>query len=380
MPSFLSAEGLSKLLQKIKAVFATKTELNALGDSLTAQANELGTTFVHKTGNETISGTKTFSGEIQGHVSGTPSGTLHVEGCVPGMALVNALHTEYGAIWNAKTKNYGISAATYPQRNDVFYLLSVTNDNISSRTNTIHKSMTWDAGTGKITAPSFCGALVGSVSGDSTQIAVLEASTVTTNGTNFKFSGNRGIIMNAGGAGEMSMYSGTGNFDGATLQMFGRTHSSYAGRWYLRASTKSSSGSSGSSADLVGYPNGTLTWKGQNVTTSSDKRLKQDFSSIPDPFLDAWESIQWTQFRYRKDVEAKGGSARLHSGLVAQDVKEAMEVKGQDACAYGVLCLDEDDGMWSVRYAEAFAIEAAYLRRRCQMLEERIATLEAKGE
>ena len=54
MPAFLTATGLAKLLQKVKTVFATKTEVtSAIGD---ADAN-----CVHKTGNETIAGTKTFS-------------------------------------------------------------------------------------------------------------------------------------------------------------------------------------------------------------------------------------------------------------------------------------------------------------------------------
>lgn len=54
------------------------------------------------------------------------------------------------------------------------------------------------------------------------------------------------------------------NFSGATLQLFGQTNSSYAGQFYLRASTRSDVyDKSHPSSDLVGYPDGTLTWNSQ---------------------------------------------------------------------------------------------------------------------
>lgn len=69
--SILTAEGLAKLLQKIKTVFATKTELNAMGEQLTSQASQTEEGLVHKTGNETIAGTKTFSSTISGSITGS---------------------------------------------------------------------------------------------------------------------------------------------------------------------------------------------------------------------------------------------------------------------------------------------------------------------
>ena len=54
------------------------------------------------------------------------------------------------------------------------------------------------------------------------------------------------------------------NFSGATLQLFGQTNSSYAGRFYLRASTRSDVyDTSHPSSELTGYPDGTLTWNSQ---------------------------------------------------------------------------------------------------------------------
>jgi hypothetical protein len=54
--------------------------------------------------------------------------------------------------------------------------------------------------------------------------------------------------------------------------MFKRNHSTYAGQFYLRASTKSSSGDTTSgvkSCDLIGKPDGTLTWGGLSIVPVS---------------------------------------------------------------------------------------------------------------
>ena len=56
------------------------------------------------------------------------------------------------------------------------------------------------------------------------------------------------------------------NVSGATLQLFGQTHSSYAGRFYLRASTRSDlNDTSHPSVDLVGYPDGHLFWNDKEI-------------------------------------------------------------------------------------------------------------------
>lgn len=180
-----------------------------------------------------------------------------------------------------------------------------------------------------------------------------------------------------------------------------------AGAFYLHAKT-------GSNADktLGGTPGGTLQWNGQNIQTTSDQRLKTKLESIPDEVLDAWEDVEWGQFRYLEAVAEKGGNARLHSGLVSQQVQKAFSGRGLDACAYGLVChetrdaVDEDvvvetcpaytgeDGvfhpeekttehrhedavdLWMIRYAEALCMEASYMRRENARLKKRVADLE----
>lgn len=162
---------------------------------------------------------------------------------------------------------------------------------------------------------------------------------------------------------------------------------------------------------------------GTPTISTSDERVKSDIEPIPDVILDAWESVEWVQFRFV-------GGERLHTGLIAQRVKQAFEAKGLDATKYGLLCHDEwgdvyeerrqevlgADGkpqmqlvelsdevvidgqpqkitrlieepvtdivavlvraagdLWSVRYEEALAMEAALMRRTVERLKAKIS-------
>ena len=107
--------------------------------------------------------------------------------------------------------------------------------------------------------------------------------------------------------------------------------------------------------------------------------------------------MQWRQYKFNDAVAQKGEAARLHNGLIAQRIDDAFRARGLDAAAYGLFCHDEwpaqeevrdEEGnvvqeareagdMYSLRYEEALAMEAAYQRRRADRLEARIAALEA---
>ncbi len=156
--------------------------------------------------------------------------------------------------------------------------------------------------------------------------------------------------------------------------------------------------------------------------STSDERMKQDISDIPDAVFKAWEKVRFQQFKFKDAVEKKGDKARLHCGLIAQRVIEAFGGEGLDAKAYGLLCYDEwaaeeaviehikvvdreetynEDGSikepeefhyeenvlspareagscYSIRYEEALALECAYQRRRADRIEARLAALEKK--
>ena len=154
---------------------------------------------------------------------------------------------------------------------------------------------------------------------------------------------------------------------------------------------------------------------------TSDEREKQAIADIPDTVLDAWEEVCFSEFKFNDAVVQKGDSARLHTGLIAQRIKEIFEKHSIDPFKYGLLCYDKWDGhpdiyneydetipavydeegktvsglrivhhkelvekavdagdLYSIRYEEALCLEAAYQRRRADRIEARLAALEKK--
>lgn len=208
--------------------------------------------------------------------------------------------------------------------------------------------------------------LVGGKATDSDVVHLAGAETVSGEKT-FSASIHGTSFFNAGLEGATSLGdSSVGGF----FTAIGKSHASLPG--VFRAVAQAGGGW----MQLIGKPDGTLTWNGQAIQTSSDERLKTSLSPVPDDVLDAWGEVQWGQFQYLDAVERKGESARLHLGLIAQRVKAVFEERNLDACEYGILCYEEEEDLWTVRYTEALAMEAVFQRRRADRLEARVAALE----
>jgi hypothetical protein len=81
------------------------------------------------------------------------------------------------------------------------------------------------------------------------------------------------------------------------------------------------------------------------VINTSDKRSKQDISSIDSAEAAVAQSLKGLikKFKFKDAVELKGDDARIHIGVIAQDVVAAFEAQGLDAHRYGILCYDEWD-------------------------------------
>lgn len=144
---------------------------------------------------------------LQTIISATPAGTSWVTGVQTGKALVSATTTSYGAMLNAPTKNYRVGLSTYPSSNDLVYLYSVTNANVSAGSNTTAKALTWNAATGELSATSFKGNISGaSTSCSGNAATATTATTATTAGTANKLgtatvgSATRPIYLNGGTA------------------------------------------------------------------------------------------------------------------------------------------------------------------------------------
>lgn len=153
---------------------------------------------------------------------------------------------------------------------------------------------------------------------------------------------------------------------------------------------------------------GPLRWEqlfaGTATISTSDEREKEMIELINESILDAWGDVQWCTFRFK-------GRTRIHVGLIAQRVRDVFEVHGLDPFELGILCFDKwdeqnaefgeveridtrelEDGTteevpvkelalirpsipagnrYGIRYEEALALEAAYVRRRLDRIEAR---------
>lgn len=160
----------------------------------------------------------------------------------------------------------------------------------------------------------------------------------------------------------------------------------------------------------------TYKWKdcylNNSPIVSSDKRLKQDFDDISEEVFKAWGSVKFQVYKFKDAVAKKGSSeARKHIGLIAQDIIQAFKDRDLDAFKYGIVChdswedqyqqvevshtpavLDEQGNVvtpentvyenrkvkdagdvYTVRYEEALALEAAYQRWKLQKIESALA-------
>lgn len=207
---------------------------------------------------------------------------------------------------------------------------------------------------------------------------------------------NNGAAIFSGGK---SAY--TNDVPGGFIYCFG---SNFTESWAVPGATAIYATSSAGSKIMSIQPTGTLTWNGQAMSVTSDERAKQNIENVNDDVLDAWGDVNWSSFRYKEAVQEKGETARKHIGLIAQRVLSVFETYGLDACELGILCHDvwedeyqnvetvNEDGsvsvekklnrpagdLWTVRYEEALALEAAYQRRRADRIEARLAALESK--
>jgi hypothetical protein len=84
-----------------------------------------------------------------------------------------------------------------------------------------------------------------------------------------------------------------------------------------------------------------------STISTSDRNKKQDINDITESERKVATKITdlFKTFRFKDDVSKKGDDARLHNGVIAQDLIEAFESEGLDAHRYGLFCYDEK---WTV--------------------------------
>lgn len=158
--------------------------------------------------------------------------------------------------------------------------------------------------------------------------------------------------------------------------------------------------------NAIGLGTASQRWKeifaATGAINTSDARMKREIAALPDPLLDAWGDVAWRAFRFEDAWVAKGAAARRHAGLVAQQVRDAIDARLGEGTAvrWGLLCHDDwpatvevrdETGAlvqeawpagerWGLRYEECLAVEAAWQRRRMDRIEARLAALEGGGD
>ena len=162
-------------------------------------------------------------------------------------------------------------------------------------------------------------------------------------------------------------------------------------------------------------------WANVRATTgpwaSSDARKKDIVETPSDALMRAWGKVGFKVFQFKDAVATKGvAEARLHVGVIAQEVQAAFASEGLDVSRYGLFgydswddeyedvrvvdaeaVLDENEEIvtpeqahverrlvhpagdaYSIRYEEALALECAYQRWLGEQRDARIAALEAR--
>lgn len=121
--------------------------------------------------------------------------------------------------------------------------------------------------------------------------------------------------------------------------------------------------------NLLNLGTGARRWKAiyamTNVISTSDKREKHDIQDIPEVVLNAWEKVNFKQFKFRSLDET-------FFGVIAQDVIKAFESEGLNALDYGIIELRDigaDGKRYFARYNECSILEAACVRRRLARIE-----------
>lgn len=145
---------------------------------------------------------------------------------------------------------------------------------------------------------------------------------------------------------------------------------------------------------------------------TSDAREKTNIDAPDEALMRAWGKVNFKSFQFADAVEKKGEDARIHFGIVAQQVAEAFASEGLDASRYALFCYDKWEDQYEdveiideeavldnnghevtpavthvekrlitpagdrygIRYSEALAIECAYQRWRLDKLEAKLNT------
>lgn len=96
-----------------------------------------------------------------------------------------------------------------------------------------------------------------------------------------------------------------------------------------------------------------VVYAASGAINTSDGTLKEDVVDVSNAERKVAIKLKSLikRFKYSESVTLKGDGARLHFGVIAQDVKKAFEDEGLIAEEYGILCFNEWDDVYEPVYA-----------------------------
>lgn len=162
----------------------------------------------------------------------------------------------------------------------------------------------------------------------------------------------------------IAVYNGTSGLYEKGIEVFGLLNQIIPG-----ADNTWSMGSSGLRWSVVYAATGTI-----NTSDAREKQQVKELSEAERAVAKRLKGLIRT-YRWNEAVERKGDEARIHVGIIAQDVMRAFKDEGLDAEKYGILCFDswpdeyDEDGnkireagnRYGVRYDQLFAFVIAVL-------------------
>jgi hypothetical protein len=85
-----------------------------------------------------------------------------------------------------------------------------------------------------------------------------------------------------------------------------------------------------------------VVYAGTGTINTSDFETKQDIEDLSAAEKRVAQTVKGLlkKFRFKDAVAAKGDAARIHVGVIAQDLKAAFEAEGLDAHRYAMFCSD----------------------------------------
>lgn len=178
----------------------------------------------------------------------------------------------------------------------------------------------------------------------------LDGTNIITSATTFNLLRNTtSYIMRVYASGNVDMYGGYTTFEGTIRPKTDNTL--YCGTSSQRWNT---------------------IYAGTATINTSDERQKTEIKDPDEALMRAWSKVGFKVFQFKDAVEKKGSDARIHVGVIAQQVHDAFASEGLDASRYGLFChdhweKDEEAGIeagdaYGIRYEEALALECTYQR------------------